>query len=312
VPLRLVAVYTFAGAVAGAAGALLAQTTGFASLDVFDFHRSAEVLLVLVIGGTGYLYGGIFGAIVFKLLHDLIAAVDAAVLELLARPVPGRPRPRRAASASSGRGRGFAPGQAMTTVLATRSLVKRFGGLAATNDVSLAVERGARHALIGPNGAGKTTLINLLTGVLEPTSGTITLDGDDITSLAAHLRVRRGVVRTFQINQLFNALTPLSSLALAVSVHQGRARAGGARSAPTRTSPPNARSCWHASGSPTSSTSRSTRSPTASGACSRSRWRSRAGRASCSSTSPSPAFPKASARRSSRPSTRCRPTSRSC
>jgi branched-chain amino acid transport system permease protein len=74
VPLRLVAVYTFAGGVAGAAGALLAQTTGFASLDVFDFHRSAEVLLVLVIGGTGYLYGGIFGAIVFKLLHDLISA----------------------------------------------------------------------------------------------------------------------------------------------------------------------------------------------------------------------------------------------
>jgi len=74
VPARLVAVYTIAAAIAGAAGALLAQTTGFASLDVFDFHRSAEVLLILVIGGTGYLYGGIFGAIVFKLLHDLISA----------------------------------------------------------------------------------------------------------------------------------------------------------------------------------------------------------------------------------------------
>jgi branched-chain amino acid transport system permease protein len=74
VSLRLVAVYTVAAAFAGAAGALLAQTTGFASLDVFDFHRSAEVLLVLVIGGTGYLYGGIFGAIVFKLLHDLVSA----------------------------------------------------------------------------------------------------------------------------------------------------------------------------------------------------------------------------------------------
>ena len=74
VPARLVAVYTIAAAIAGAAGALLAQTSGFASLDVFDFHRSAEVLLVLVIGGTGYLYGGIFGAIVFKLLHDLISA----------------------------------------------------------------------------------------------------------------------------------------------------------------------------------------------------------------------------------------------
>ncbi|MBC8058515.1 MAG: branched-chain amino acid ABC transporter permease [Rhizobiales bacterium] len=71
---RLVAVYTVAAAMAGAAGALLAQTSGFASLDVFDFHRSAEVLLVLVIGGTGYLYGGIFGAIVFKLLHDLVSA----------------------------------------------------------------------------------------------------------------------------------------------------------------------------------------------------------------------------------------------
>ncbi|MES2990044.1 MAG: branched-chain amino acid ABC transporter permease [Pseudomonadota bacterium] len=71
---RLVAVYTIAAAMAGAAGALLAQTSGFASLDVFDFHRSAEVLLVLVIGGTGYLYGGIFGAIVFKLLHDMVAA----------------------------------------------------------------------------------------------------------------------------------------------------------------------------------------------------------------------------------------------
>ena len=71
---RLVAVYTVSAALAGAAGALLAQTSGFASLDVFDFHRSAEVLLVLVIGGTGYLYGGLFGAVVFKLLHDLISA----------------------------------------------------------------------------------------------------------------------------------------------------------------------------------------------------------------------------------------------
>jgi branched-chain amino acid transport system permease protein len=71
---RLVAVYTVAAAIAGAAGALLAQTSGFASLDVFDFHRSAEVLLVLVIGGTGYLYGGLFGAVAFKLLHDAVAA----------------------------------------------------------------------------------------------------------------------------------------------------------------------------------------------------------------------------------------------
>jgi branched-chain amino acid transport system ATP-binding protein len=106
-------------------------------------------------------------------------------------------------------------------VLETRGLVKRFGAFAATNDVSLKVQRGARQALIGPNGAGKTTLINLLTGVLEPTAGTVHLDGEDISALASHKRVGRGIVRTFQINQLFNALTPRQSLALTVSNRLG-------------------------------------------------------------------------------------------
>jgi branched-chain amino acid transport system ATP-binding protein len=107
-------------------------------------------------------------------------------------------------------------------VLQTHNLVKRFGGLVATNDVSLSVQRGARHALIGPNGAGKTTLINLLTGVIEPSGGRIVLEGEDITGLAAHKRVGRGLVRTFQINQLFPELTPLQSLALTVSQRQGQ------------------------------------------------------------------------------------------
>ncbi|HWI12036.1 MAG TPA: ABC transporter ATP-binding protein [Burkholderiaceae bacterium] len=108
-----------------------------------------------------------------------------------------------------------------TVVLETRGLVKRFGGIVPTNDVSIQVERGARRALIGPNGAGKTTLINLLTGVLEPSAGSILLDGVDITRLAPHQRVKRGIVRTFQINQLFNELTPLQSLALTVSAQLG-------------------------------------------------------------------------------------------
>jgi hypothetical protein len=87
-------------------------------------------------------------------------------------------------------------------VLSCQGLVKKFGGITATSDVSLQLHRGARHALIGPNGAGKTTLINLLTGVLEPTAGSIRLLGQDITQLAPHERARRGMVRTFQINQL--------------------------------------------------------------------------------------------------------------
>ena len=72
---RLVVVYTLAAALAGAAGALLAQTTGFASLDVFEFHRSADIMLVLVIGGVGWLYGGVAGAIVFKLMQDAISSI---------------------------------------------------------------------------------------------------------------------------------------------------------------------------------------------------------------------------------------------
>jgi branched-chain amino acid transport system ATP-binding protein len=106
-------------------------------------------------------------------------------------------------------------------VLSAQGLVKRFGGITATGNVNLDLRKGARHALIGPNGAGKTTLINLLTGVLEPTEGRILLQGKDITNLAPHQRVRRGMVRTFQINQLFDTLTPLETLALTVSQHMG-------------------------------------------------------------------------------------------
>ena len=106
-------------------------------------------------------------------------------------------------------------------VLSCEGLVKRFGGITATDNVSLQLLRGARHALIGPNGAGKTTLINLLTGVLEPTAGRIHLLGEDISRLAPHLRVQRGLVRTFQINQLFDGLTPLQTLAMAVSQQLG-------------------------------------------------------------------------------------------
>jgi ABC-type branched-subunit amino acid transport system ATPase component len=105
----------------------------------------------------------------------------------------------------------------MAPVLQTEGLGKRFGGIVATNDVSLIVEKGARHALIGPNGAGKTTLINLLTGVLRPTTGRITLEGKDITNLESDKRVRLGIARTFQINQLFADLTPLETIGLAVS-----------------------------------------------------------------------------------------------
>ena len=106
-------------------------------------------------------------------------------------------------------------------ILETIRLEKRFGGIVAVHDLSLSIEKGARHALIGPNGAGKTTVINLLTGVLKPTDGSIILDGKDITALAPHQRVRLGMARTFQINQLFPDLTPLKSIGQAISERMG-------------------------------------------------------------------------------------------
>src|SRR4051812_18308963 len=110
----------------------------------------------------------------------------------------------------------------MTTALETKGLEKSFGGLRVTRDLSLRVEQGARHALIGPNGAGKTTVINLLTGALKPNAGRILLEGNDITDLAVHTRVLRGLSRTFQINQLYADLSPLETIGLAVSERLGR------------------------------------------------------------------------------------------
>jgi len=105
--------------------------------------------------------------------------------------------------------------------LETIDLAKSFGGIKATNQVSLRIKKGARHALIGPNGAGKTTVINLLSGATRPTAGRILLDGQDITDREPHHRVRLGIVRTFQINQLFGDMTPVETLGLAISERNG-------------------------------------------------------------------------------------------
>ncbi len=109
----------------------------------------------------------------------------------------------------------------MTAALEARGLKRHFGALVATDDVSFTIEPGARQALIGPNGAGKTTLINLLTGVIRPAAGQVFLEGRDVTRLKPSARVRMGLSRTFQINQLFPDLTPAESIGLAISERNG-------------------------------------------------------------------------------------------
>ena len=109
----------------------------------------------------------------------------------------------------------------MTMTLRTEALCKQWGGFKANTDISLRFEPGARHALIGPNGAGKTTFINLLTGGFPPSSGKVFLGDEDITRLAQHERVKRGMTRTFQINTLFAGMTVLESVMLAICERRG-------------------------------------------------------------------------------------------
>jgi branched-chain amino acid transport system ATP-binding protein len=109
----------------------------------------------------------------------------------------------------------------ITPALETHGLRKSFGALTVANAVDFRLDRGARHALIGPNGAGKTTFVELVTGALEPSAGQIHLDGDDITDLPEAARVKRGLVRTFQITALFRRLSVLENVTLAVCERQG-------------------------------------------------------------------------------------------
>jgi branched-chain amino acid transport system ATP-binding protein len=106
--------------------------------------------------------------------------------------------------------------------LEARGLSKRFGALHVTQDVSLALEAGARTALIGPNGAGKTTLVNLLTGVLRADAGSLSLLGEDVTSASSASRTRMGLVRTFQISSLFAQLSVFENVFIAVTQAAGR------------------------------------------------------------------------------------------
>lgn len=104
----------------------------------------------------------------------------------------------------------------MTHALETHGLTLKFGHFTAVNDVSLAIPQGARHAIIGPNGAGKTSFVHALTGRLRATAGRVLVAGADLSHESQAQRVRHGLARTFQINQLFAGLTVLENLLIAI------------------------------------------------------------------------------------------------
>jgi branched-chain amino acid transport system ATP-binding protein len=111
--------------------------------------------------------------------------------------------------------------ESTSPLLVTHELRRQFGGVKALDGVSLSVAEGERRAIIGPNGAGKTTLFNILTGELDPTSGTVTLAGEDVTRRAPHELARRAVARMYQRNELFEPLTATDNVLLAASAQRG-------------------------------------------------------------------------------------------
>jgi branched-chain amino acid transport system ATP-binding protein len=106
-------------------------------------------------------------------------------------------------------------------VLRIEKLIKNFGGLRVTDDVTLDVRPGELHAVIGPNGAGKTTLINQISGLLAPDAGRIMFDGEDVTDMPVHARAARGLARTFQITSILPGFSVLQNVALAVQARSG-------------------------------------------------------------------------------------------
>ncbi len=122
----------------------------------------------------------------------------------------------------------------MAALIETRDLALHFGGLRAVDGVDFCLQPGEIHALIGPNGAGKTTFVSLLSGRLHPQSGRVLLDGQDITDLPAHARVRRGIAYTFQITSIFPRLSVFDNVALAVQSHGTGDRRAKTRSALVR------------------------------------------------------------------------------
>ena len=103
----------------------------------------------------------------------------------------------------------------MNALLETRALSRSFGGLKAVSGVDFRLEKGEVRAVIGPNGAGKTTFVSLISGRIAPSSGTILFEGEDVTALPAHSRVKRGIAYTFQITSIYANLTVEENVALA-------------------------------------------------------------------------------------------------
>ena len=225
--------FVLAGALAGLAGYLAACQFGFVNPDILAWQQSGLVLMMVILGGMGRLHGAVLGAFSYVLLQEIFSAPallgayakhwqlgmgGLIVMIVLVFPhgIGGFTRYRFAPDFLPATER-RSHGRHMTgdEILKVRGLCKNFGGLAAVDNVSLQVRTGELHAVIGPNGAGKTTLINLLSGDLPTSSGSILFREKDITKFPTARRSRLGIGRSYQKTNIFLGFTVLENCRLA-------------------------------------------------------------------------------------------------
>ncbi|MBV7484771.1 ATP-binding cassette domain-containing protein [Bordetella sp. BOR01] len=236
------AAFCISGMLVGVGGGLMALLLRGAYANNLSWQHAGDPVLMAVLGGVHHFLGPLWGATTFIILEDRLSAITenwwlmfAPIIILFAILSPegmhgilrrwirrderwtlvrhGIP-PRPASIAP------YAPAAARTVqgsqpILSVRGLSKRFGSIVTSEDISLDVHDRRLHSLIGPNGAGKTTLFNILTGLMAPDAGTITLDGRDVTRLPAYRRARAGLSRSFQILSVFPNLTTFENVRVA-------------------------------------------------------------------------------------------------
>jgi branched-chain amino acid transport system permease protein len=226
--------FVIAAVTCGIAGAMGAQQNQYINSDFINFQLSIFILLLVLFGGSGSLYGPLIGAVLLTLIDAMLARWPAVqhfayggllLFSLYAMPngvagLFGRFFARRSADGAEPVVKQPAIGLAAREVDRSRSLLevaslsKSFGGVRPANDVTFRLQCGHVHALIGPNGAGKSTMINMISGVLSPSSGRIAFLGNEIGGLESHGICRLGVGRTFQNLRLFASLSVLENVLL--------------------------------------------------------------------------------------------------
>lgn len=235
--------FVLAAGYAAVAGILNASYNSFVSPSEMSLQLSFAIMLMVIIGGGGYVYGAVVGAIIITSLQYGLSVylenwwllVMGALYALAALLVPqgifgsrrvrglfAKPSPERVAVSADQHARLPQPsdapgyGDAQGTVLQLTGISRRFGGFQALDNVTLDFQAGERTAIIGPNGAGKTTLFNVISGIHAPTAGAIVVAGHDLTKRTPDARPLVGLSRTFQIAKVFTPLTVLENMLIAL------------------------------------------------------------------------------------------------